>query len=191
MNVILVSSEHNFPSRLKHPDLGFSLNNLSGYLFAGEVAPKDMYQLLITEWGMTSNLAHAFISIYGGHILDTYQAVVRLEEEKERFWTLDSGMTNSVIKCLSWKGNEGGDDKRMCDALRQLATTGFYPIEYVDDPVARAISQFGVGGVVCRSSDIIGLEPTVWDSTPFENAIIPSKQSMRLAIDKVLHQKNI
>ena len=188
LNVILVSSEHSFPFRLTDPRLGFNLDNFNGYIYAGEVSPKDMYELLTEKWGVESNLAVALIDHYGGHIYDVYLALTRLFYDKEGFKLMDSNLSDEVDLCLKWKGESEGDRDRMRDALRQLATTGFYPIEERTDPVARVISENNVGGVVKLSSKIIGLRPDVWKSTKLKNGIVPSKQAMRLAIAEVLEE---
>ena len=75
----------------------------------------------------------------------------------------------------------------MREALTQLAVTGFYPLKLADtDPVAKVLSENNVGGVVKESSQVIGLRWEAWDKTHFHNGVIPSKQSMRLAIAEVL-----
>ena len=74
----------------------------------------------------------------------------------------------------------------MREVLRQLAVAGFAPIEEVDDPIAKVISENNVGGVVSLSSLVIGLRDEVWQSTKFKNGLIPAKQSMRLAIAELL-----
>jgi len=74
----------------------------------------------------------------------------------------------------------------MRETLRLLAVTGFCPIKTITDPIARVISANNVGGVVKEFSTIIGLSQDVWESTECENGIVPSKQSMRLAIAKQL-----
>jgi hypothetical protein len=49
--------------------------------------------------------------------------------------------------------------------------------------MARVISECGVGGVVKSKAKVIGLNRQVWKSNvDFNYGIIPSKQSMRLAI---------
>ena len=186
MNVILVSSEHAFPFKLLDQELDFSIDNFNSFIFAGEISPKDMYQLLTSGWGVEDTLAVTLIDHYGGHIWDIYLALVRLYEEKKNFWVLDSSMSDKVIKCLKWKGGKEGDYEMMREVLQRLAVTGFCPIEDSDDPIAKVISANNVGGVVKRSSTIIGLASEVWDSTDCENGIVPSKQSMRLAIAKQL-----
>ena len=188
LNVILVFSEHAFPLRLRDPKLSFNLENFNEYIYAGEVAPNHMHELLTTQFGVESNLAIALIDIYGGHIYDVYQALVRLHLKKELFQLMDSTLSDNVRMCLEWEGEKEGDKERMLDALRQLATTGFYPIEKPNDRIARVISENNVGGVVNSFGEVIGLRTEVWEKTEFENGIVPSKQSMRLAIAKVLKE---
>ena len=104
VNVILVSSEHAFPYRSRHPELDFNLRNFNGYIYAGEVPPKDMYELLTVKWGIEPNVAIALINMYGGHIYDMKEALSRLYLQKETFRQLfDSNLSNNVKKCLDWK----------------------------------------------------------------------------------------
>ncbi len=184
MNVILVSSEHAFPFKLVEQKLGFSINNFGKFIFAGEVSPKDMYQLLTSKWGVGDRLAVTLIDHYGGNIWDVYQALIRLPAEREDFYAVDSLTSSQVIKCLKWKGNLDIGHEKMVEALRHLAVTGFYPIDEIDDPIniAKVISANNVGGMVMKGSVIIGLPNEVWKSTDCE----PSKQSVRLAIAKQL-----
>ena len=187
LNVILVSSDHAFPFKLMNPNLSFNINDFNAFIFAGEVSPKDMYQLLTSKWGVEDSLALALIDHYGGHVWDVYLALKRLLRDKQRFKALDSSLSDSVIQCLNWKGDREGDPERMRETLRLLAVTGFCPIKTITDPIARVISANNVGGVVKEFSTIIvGLSQDVWESTECENGIVPSKQSMRLAIAKQL-----
>ena len=102
---------------------------------------------------------------------------------KKDFIFLDPSLTTSVQKCLRWKGESPGDVDRMKESILQLAIYGFIPLEFPEDPIARVISEFGVGGVVRKNAKIIGLDTNVWKNFPaVEFGIIPSKQSMRLAI---------
>ena len=73
------------------------------------------------------------------------------------FRAVDPLLTSQVKKCLKWKGNQEGDHELMVEALRQLAVTGFIPIDDYDDPIASVISANSVGGVVMEGSPIIGL----------------------------------
>jgi hypothetical protein len=76
----------------------------------------------------------------------------------------------------------------MRETLRQLAVTGFALLEDIDDPVAKVISVNNVGGVVKKSGIVVGLNRQVWQKTKFEYGIVPSKQSMRLVIAKMLDE---
>ena len=186
LNVILVSSEHSFPFKLVDQKLGFNINNLEKLIFAGEVSPKEMNQLLTCEWGVGDRLAVALIDHYGGNIWDVYRALIRLATERKSFYAPDPRLSSAVIKCLKWKENQEGDHELMVEALRQLAVTGFCPVDDYDDPIANVISANYVGGVVMKGSVIIGLPEEVWESTNCKYGIVPSKQSVRLAIAEEL-----
>ena len=186
MNVILVSSEHAFPNRLRHPRLSFSSNEINDYIFAGEVPPNSMYELLTYKWKMEPNLALAFIDYYGGNIFDVYKAIYRLSRDEERFCLYNTGYFNDVRSCLEWKGSDPMDRWNMRQALTQLVHTGFYVLKSRNDPIAKVISKHNVGGVVKESGKIIGLSPDLSGVSDFETGIIPTKQSMRLVIAKVL-----
>jgi hypothetical protein len=178
-----------FPYRLRHPEQEFNLANFNGYIYAGEVPPKDMYDLLTVKWGIDPNLAVALINVYGGHIYDMKEVLSRLHLEKETFRQLfDSNLSDDVRDCLEWKFEKDEDDMRMRDTLRQLAVTGFVPLKSIKDPVAKVISMNNVGGVVKSFAKVIGLRPDVWQQTKFENGIVPTKQSMRLVIAKILEE---
>ena len=73
--------------------------------------------------------------------------------------------------------------------MRELAVSGFYPLEDYLDPIAEAISQNNVGGVIKKFSITIGLRRNVWKKTEFKSGLIPSKQSMRLAIAEYLENE--
>ena len=185
--MILVSSEHGFPYRLRDPKVDFNLDNFNGYIYAGEVPPKEMYDLLTVKWGVESNLAVALISIYGGHIYDIKEVLSRLYLEKERFdYFFDSNLSSNVQQCLDWKFENEEDKVRMRETLRQLAVTGFVLLEKINDPVANVISVNNVGGVVKKSGTVVGLNRQVWQGTESEYGVVPSKQSMRLVIAKML-----
>ena len=85
MNVILVSSEHSFPFRLRDPRIDFNLANMDEAIFAGEVPPNLMFELLTTRWGIAENVALALIDHYGGHVFDVYRTCgkARLENVQQ------------------------------------------------------------------------------------------------------------
>ena len=83
--------------------------------------------------------------------------------------------------------------KKMQEALCQLAVTGFFPVEKIDGPICRVMNENNVGGVVSLSSVVVvvGLPVDVWKRTEFEHGLVPSKQSMRLTIAKVMHRRKL
>jgi hypothetical protein len=187
--VILVSSEHAFPYRLRDPKVDFNLDNFNGYIYAGEVPPKEMYDLLTVKWGVESNVAVTLINIYGGHIYDIKEALSRLYLERESFdYLFDSNLTSNVQQCLDWRFEKEEDNVRMRETLRQLAVTGFVLLEKINDPIAKVISLNNVGGVVKKSGIVIGLNRQVWQGTKIKYGIVPSKQSMRLVIAESLEE---
>lgn len=184
MNVILVSSEHSFPFRLSE-DVDFNIAILNRFIFAGEVPPKDMYTLLTTQWGVKHNLAVALIDNYGGHIYDVKLALERLKAEKSDFISMYPEMKRNVNQCLDCKDV---DEQSIIDTLKRLAIDGFVPLKKPDDPIARIISKYNVGGVVQDISVPIGVRKDMWGDN--EYGLVPSKQSMRLAIAKILVREN-
>ena len=44
-----------------------------------------MFALLTTRWGMGEHLAVAFLNFYGGHVFDAYNAVCKLNLQKEDY----------------------------------------------------------------------------------------------------------
>jgi hypothetical protein len=121
-----------------------------------------------------------------------YKAIDRLATLiKDNFWSLSSLMEVGVVNCLDWKGVDDGDMKKMQEALCQLAVTGFFPVEKIDDPICRVMGENNVGGVVSLSSVVVGLPVDVWKRTEFEHGLVPSKQSMRLTIAKVMHRRKL
>jgi hypothetical protein len=178
-----------FPYRLLDPNLHFDLADINGYIYTGEVPPLTMYLLLTTKWEVEPNVALALINLYGGHIYDIEEALYRMESDKEEFHQFfDSTLNDNIRKCLKWKGEEEEDNIRMRETLRQLAVTGFVPLDDIDDPIAKIISINNVGGIVKAVGTNIGISPKVWQQTNFKNGIVPTKQSMRLVIAQMLEK---
>ena len=179
--MILTSSEHSFPYRLGNPRLGFNKDSFTRIIYAGEVSPHQMLELLTTKWGVGDNLAVALVDRYGGHIYNIYLKLIQLKRDREMF---DSGSlqpNDDVQSCLDFNG----DKKRMRLILTQLAENGFAPLSKSNDPVAEFISTHNVGGFVKNlDAIVIGLPVDVWGK--HKMGLIPSKQSIRLVIAEVL-----
>ena len=181
INVILVSSEHVFPFRLADPKLGFNLEDITEFLFAGEVPPNEMYKLLTQEWKLSENLSLVLISLYGGHIYNIYKALMRLRKMKSRFYPFDADLTSNIDRCFDYEINK----EQLIKYLKQLSENGFTPLKKQNDAVAEVLSKHNVAGVVKSASLNIGLPDSVW-SDGCEYGLVPTSQSTRLLIAKYL-----
>ena len=181
INVILVSSEHVFPFRLADPKLGFNSDDITKFFFAGEVPPNEMHKLLTQEWKLSENLSLALISLYGGHIWDIYQALMRLREMKSRFYSFDADLTSNIDNCFDCEINK----EQLIKYLKQLSVNGFTPLKKRNDAVAEVLSRHNVAGVVKSASLNVGLPKSVWNDG-CKYALVPSSQSTRLLIAEYL-----
>jgi hypothetical protein len=171
-----------FPFRLADPRLSFNLKDITEFIFAGEVPPNEMYKLLTDEWKLSNNLSLALISLYGGHIWDIYQALMRLRESKEDFYPFDANLTSNIAKCFK----NGGEDKELLiNTLKLLSENGFSPLKEDDEPVSEILSKHNVAGVVMKTALNIGLPKSVW-SDGCKYGLVPTSQSTRLLIAEYL-----
>ena len=181
INVILVSSEHVFPFRLADRRLGFNLEDITKFLFAGEVPPNEMYKLLTEEWKLSGTLSLSLISLYGGHIWDIYQALMRLRKMKEDFYSFDADLTSNIDRCFEYEINK----EQLIKYLKQLSVNGFTPLMKQNDAVAEVLSKHNVAGVVKSASLNVGLPKSVWNDG-CKYGLVPTSQSTRLLIAEYL-----
>ena len=181
--MIFVSSDYNFPQRLEDTRLGFSTKDLTGLIFAGDVPPDKMYELLTTRWGMGHNLAETLIDHFGGHIYDILQELTELNEHGEEYRGGSQAEIDSVSRCLN---SEDCDRRKMRNLLESMAVWGYYPLSSRYELYEReiqVISKYNVGGFVQRRrAKVFG---DVWHHG-FSSGIIPSSQSIRLVILELL-----
>ena len=181
--MILTSADHAFSHRLGDKRLGFNTMDITQLIFAGEVPPDKMYELLTKRWGMGHNLAVAFIDHYGGHIYDIFRRLEQLNSKGEDFVAMSQAQTDDVQMCLDFDG----DKKHMRELLTQIAEKGFAPLGKKTDREAEVISQYNVGGLVQRDQAVVvGLPAHVWGENTI--GLIASKHSIRLVIARVLHE---
>ena len=64
LNVLLASSEHSEPFRLR--DIGFKSSHFSYSMLVSDVAPVEMRSLLRDKWGMEAHLMDAVMAVWGG-----------------------------------------------------------------------------------------------------------------------------
>eukprot|EP01035_Chromulina_nebulosa_P017047 gene17047-22556_t len=169
LNVFLVSSEHSFPFRLKN--IGFNFEDIEKNIYAGELSPAEIYKLLTNEWKVGPNLSKALeLSING----NKFGGTVTAEQ------------LSSVKRCIQLSQRDVKLKDKMVKTLTLLSVKGYVVSEGIEyfDPIEEIISQYNVGGIVRKKSFIQGLREDVWNNTEAATALIPSSQSIRLAIAK-------
>ena len=204
MNVLLVSSNYSLPrSLVKH---GLSAYDIGRVIYASEGSPGQIYDLLTTRWGVGTHLTTALIDRCGGHLYSIQQALYDLARHKPYAEVINPELYACVDRCLSavnvinnsgtgiagrQKATTSVTRRRMVRTLRNLAETGFCPVDCYDDPVVEMISRCNVGGVVRRDAHICGFDGETYDGAyggdkKWKFGLVPTQQSMRLAIAYVL-----
>ena len=160
--------------------------DVNKFIFAGEVPPNKMYELLTTRWGVGHNLAVTLIDYYGGHIYDIFSKLKELNKKGDILLPGSQLQADSVLECLAFDG----DKRHMRELLTQIAEKGFAPLRSKKDPEAEVISKNNVGGVVqFEKATVIGLPTAV--HRDHKMGLIPSKQSIRLVIAEVLEENPV
>ena len=197
MNVLLVSSNYSLPySLVKH---GLNIPDISRVIYASELSPGQIYDLLTARWGVGEHLATALIDRCGGHLYSIQQAVYGLARHKSYAEAINPELYACVDRCLSavTASSTGipcrpkaNTRRRMVKMLRTLAETGFCAVDGYDDPVIEVISRCNVGGVVRRDAYICGFDGDHQDAAyggkRWKFGLVPTQQSVRLAIAYVL-----
>lgn len=173
MNVILSSSEHSFPFKLKK--MKFNINDLRRLLFFNEVSPRDCYDLLVNEWGVGENLAISLLNVYGGHLFNISEAINALALSNGSFTTpLSEGASGDIVDVLKSAGGYDeskriNENSEVVKALKALAEKGFYPVgkpnvakESEPLPLEEQLSQLNIAGVVGRNSVVPGVPQEMW-----------------------------
>ncbi len=182
MSVLLASSEYTYPYRLKK-ELGFNLANIGKTVFAGEIPPGRMRELLVEKWGLGPGLSELCLAAYGGHVLYTDMALSKLLLQKQDFAAEDvcpPTVYSGIVECLEAEAELPG----MTDLLRKVAVFGFAPIDESSDPRADMMVKKNVAGFVVQGSLVVGLPRAVWGSANY--GLIPASQQVRLMIGKIL-----
>jgi hypothetical protein len=187
MAVILTSSEHVFPYKLSQANKGgLKVESVGNVVFAGEIPPKEMWDLLVTAKqddsskkviGMGFNLAELCLDSYGGHVWYTSMAVEKLLNRKEDFKAEMAGpfsLYNEIEQCL-----KNDESKEM---LKSLAKSGFCSVGDFENKQVKEISEKDIGGLVNSAGVAIGLPATVWANTRDKFGLVPTAQVLRLMI---------
>ena len=183
MNALLVSSEYTYPYRLRNSHF-FNTPNLTDTLFAGEVPPAAMRQLLVDRWGLGPRLADVFLALYGGHVHMAALALEKLSQQLDEFnceEVAPNGVLSAIVDCIEGKGSSSGSSGSsvrswgpMVFMLRALASQGFAPVSSEGNAQAQALSLANVGGLVKTSSRVVGLPQSVRSGASY--GMVPSSQ---------------
>jgi hypothetical protein len=183
INVLLSTSEYGYPYRLEQEGF-FNTSNLTGTIFAGEVPPKDMRDLLLHKWGLGQRLADVFLAYYGGHVHMASQALSALSAGLDEFDCASVAPrmgAASVVTCL-----RSGPAAR--SLLTGMALAGFAEVRDLGDPAAQLVAQANVGGIVDSHATVVGVPFEVRTAGHAEYGMVPSAHFMRHIICKALHR---
>jgi len=184
-NVLLVTSEHAEPFRLKA--LGFNTTNLTQVMFAGEISPAGMRALLKDKWGMGSCLADACLAHFGGHVWNTSLAINSLALEQANFkpeFVMSGATYNGIVECLKAEENGEPGMEGMKQLFLDVARFGFASIPTQSDPRGKRASKENIVGVVSSTAKVFGLHEDTFGLNKF--GLVPASHSVRLMIAKVL-----
>jgi hypothetical protein len=186
VNVLLSTSEFSFPCTLQN-DMGFKSVFLKSVMVLGEVLSDNMYTLLTTDFQLRHNLALRLIDLFGGHVYHMIRVLRKLRKSNYQDLVprevFPEGGIGNVESCLS----DCQDDKeteRMVGVLKILATKGFVPMTG-GDKIGRILTRNNVAGFVSPTSSTYGM------NTAFAGGMVPSTQTCRLDIVRVLSNENL
>ena len=186
VNVLLSTSEFSFASTLQD-DMGFKSVFLDSVMVLGEVLPDDMYTLLTTDFQLRHNLALRLIDLFGGHVYHVIKVLRRLQQSKHQDLVprraFPEGGIGNVESCLS-DCQDDKETKRMVEVLKILAMKGFVPMKG-GDKIGRILTRNYVAGFVSPTSSTYGIDKA------FAGGMVPSTQTCRLDIVRVLSDKNL
>jgi hypothetical protein len=186
VNVLLSTSEFSFPYTLQN-DMGFKSVFLESVMVLGEVLPDDMYTLLTTDFQLRHNLALRLIDLFGGHIYHVIKVLRRMQQSKYQDLVprevFPEGGIGNVESCLS-DCQDDKETKRMVEVLKILAMKGFVPMKG-GDKIGRILTRNNVAGFVSPTSSTYGINKA------FKGGMVPSTQTCRLDIVRVLSDENL
>jgi hypothetical protein len=186
VNVLLSTSEFSFPYTLQN-DMGIKSVFLESVMVLGEVLPDDMYTLLTTDFQLRHNLALRLIDLFGGHIYHVIKVLRRMQQSKYQDLVprevFPEGGIGNVESCLS-DCQDDKETKRMVEVLKILAMKGFVPMKG-GDKIGRILTRNNVAGFVSPTSSTYGINKA------FKGGMVPSTQTCRLDIVRVLSDENL
>ena len=152
-----------------------------------DVPPAGAFKLLTEEWHVRPHLATALINHFGGHVLSLARAISSIAFDKQQyevFQTYGPSVFGFVTDCIKSAQEDDALKNRIIPALKQLAMTGFFPLEKGDD-LGKLIAKHGVGGFVPCSTKIPSLSVEVRKGM---SGMVPSLELVRMVIAKELEE---
>lgn len=177
---MLVTSDYSFPFQLLNPKLHFQIEDIQQFIYANELSPKDIYQLLTEKWKVKYNLAKVLVELYGGQIWHIYQSLQRIESNVIRFSLYDVAISENINECLDLEDNP----MPMVKILRELSEKGFVIISKHNSHLVASLTHYHIAALVNARCHLIGYPH--YFSSDKEIAIIPTSQMMRMIIAKAL-----
>jgi hypothetical protein len=182
VSVIMATSEYGFPFRLH--EISGNLKHVSEILVVGEMSP-NCTRGLLREWKLRENLASALQSVYGGHVLQLYNALKQLNSCEETYqicYGFVKGFEMFVGDFIKVCEKDDVLRDKVYPLLRELAVTGFVPVD-TSDEIGKLAVKYNVAGFADATTNL-GWIP---DEVRLQRSgLIPSLQSMRLVIARTL-----
>lgn len=177
LNVILASSDYNFPYNF--PSLRI---NLSDHIVISDLAPVEMHSLLM-KWEVGPHLATTLMNHFGGHILSISSAIESLRRIKQNYHSAITyeAANHGVQMCLSRALSTLPLQENLYSSLKSLAEDGYIELKQ-NDPLAEHLSKNKVAGFVPYDS----ISSPVSQFHYNRRVLIPTLQMIRMVIAATL-----
>lgn len=130
LSVLLASSDHSYPSKLKKRGLQ---NAFTRIIFADEFPPKEM-RALLTKCGMGRHLIDMCMSVCGGHLLKVLNTVKSLMLAKESFTAREIvSAEETLIKFSKIKTKSDIEQLKLLGMMKALAVDGCIRVNFEDE----------------------------------------------------------
>jgi hypothetical protein len=180
MNLILASSDYNFPYYFTSLRI-----NLSEHIVMSDLSPSDANRLLM-EWEVGPHLATTLVNHFGGHVRSIASAIENLKRIKQKYhsaMTYDA-INHAVQLCLARILNTLPLQTNTYSALKSLAEDGFVELKQ-NDPLADHLSKNRIAGFV--PYDLISSPISKFHYN--RRVMIPSLQMVRMVIAATLAEE--
>lgn len=172
-SVVLLSSDYAYPYRLA--EAGLKLEDISMVIVIPEIPEVDMIDLLVNTWGMNQDLSQEFFRYFGGHIHQSFKAVLQILADGQSFNPLSLLDCPGLASCL-----ENPDSRAH---LEQIVLQGFSPVKNIkSDKGAELIVEMDIGGIIREGTQTVGQSSNMWGDGSYDYVLIPTCTLMRLKL---------